>query len=482
MLALLGCGGDVPPPVDRLPLEGQNVRVLVVDDPPLAAALRGLATAWKERSGAELSVEETTGAALGQRPAAGEEQLGGDVVIYPAPLIGALADRQWLSPLTEKTLAASDLDWPDVFTALRTREATWGPRTVAVPLGSRVLACFYRADLLKKAGKQPPQAWSEYQELVESGHLAPRDGGVSQSETPTLVPTLEPLAEGWAGVTLLARAAAYARHPDYFTVAFDTGTMEPRIAGPPFVRALEELIAAVGKQHEAALKLSPADAIEELLAGRCAMALGWLPPAGFRPQASGLGKEDPKSAARSLKSASEVACVPLPGARESFDWDKRTYQPGKLRRVPLLACEGRYASASAASEHPAAAMGLLLALASGDWAVRVSSASAATSVFRGSQLPDAEQWTSAERSVAEAYAKAAAASLDTREVVYALRIPGREEYLAALDKAVRAAVSGKEKPQAALDTAAVQWRAITEKYGVAAQRTACERSDVRIEH
>ena len=57
-----------------------------------------------------------------------------------------------------------------------------------------------------------------------------------------------------------------------------------------------------------------------------------------------------------------------------------------------------------------------------------------------------------------------------------------EEYLAALDKAVRAAVSGKEKPQAALDAAAAQWRTITEKLGVAGQRTACERSDVRIEH
>ena len=43
--------------------------------------------------------------------------------------------------------------------ALRHREATWGTRTVALPLGSRVLTCFYRADLLKKFGKQPPATW-----------------------------------------------------------------------------------------------------------------------------------------------------------------------------------------------------------------------------------------------------------------------------------------------------------------------------------
>ncbi len=396
-----------------------------------------------------------------------------------------------LASLTEKTLAGADLDWPDVFTALRTREATWGSRTVALPLGSQVLACFYRADLLKKAGKEPPQTWSEYQQLVqyfstpaENGHLAPRDGGVSRSERSTLVPAAEPLAEGWAGLTLLARAAAYAKHPHFFTVAFDTGTMEPRIAGPPFVRALEELVAATGKHHDVAMRLSPSETVEELLAGRCALALGWLPK---RMTNDRMTNDEEKSSfrhsdIRHSSLASNVACVPLPGARESFDWDKRAYEAGGLRRVPLLACEGRLASVSASAEHPAAATQLLLALASGDWAVRVSSAGSATTVFRGSQVADADQWTSADRSVAVAYAKAAAASLDTQEVAYALRIPGRQEYLAALDKAVRAAVSGKEKPEAALAAAAAQWRAITERLGVASQRTACERSDVRIEH
>jgi multiple sugar transport system substrate-binding protein len=281
---------------------------------------------------------------------------------------------------------------------------------------------------------------------------------------------------------LLARAAAYARHRDYFTVLFNAQTMEPRIDGPPFVRALEELVAAVGAHHQTAGRLTPTDTLGELLAGRCALAIGWLPPAGYGLQASGTGNEAPKPEARSPKSVADVACVPLPGARESFDWDQKAYEPGALRRVPLLACEGRYASVTARAEHPAAARELLSALASGEWAVRASSPSAATTVFRGSQVEEAERWTSVDRSVATAYAKSVGESLDTQDVMYALRIPGREEYLAALDKAVRAAVSGRQKPQAVLTAAAAEWRAITGKLGVTSQRTACERSDVRIEH
>ena len=50
---------------------------------------------------------------------------------------------------------------------------------------------------------------------------------------------------------LLARAAAYAKHRDQYSALFNVETMEPLVAGPPFVHALEELVAAA--------KLGPAD-------------------------------------------------------------------------------------------------------------------------------------------------------------------------------------------------------------------------------
>jgi multiple sugar transport system substrate-binding protein len=459
---MLGCGSETPPKDDRPPLEGQSVRVLVVDDAPLAAAVGELKTAWKQRSGAELSVAETSAAKL-----ATSEKPEADVIIYPSPYLGTLAEQQWFSPLPEQALASDDLKWPDVFPALREREATWGARTVALPLGSRVLACFYRADLLKRSGKQPPETWSDYQALVDFFSDRGSLGAAAPPAGQHWAATAEPLADGWAGMTLLARAASYAKHRDYFTVLFNPSTMAPRIDGPPFVRALEELVAANRLNSEQAASLSPQDALNELLAGRCALALGW--PAGRG------AKEGPTTVR-----PSDVAGVPLPGSKEAFLWDRGQYEQGPLRRVPLLACEGRMMSVAAAAQHPTAANQLAIALAAGDWGVRVSSASQATTVFRSSQLAAARQWTSADSPVAAAYARAVADSLGTQEVVYALRIPGRGEYLAALDKAVRTAVSGQAKPEEALKTAAAQWQTITQKHGIDAQRRACEHSDVRI--
>jgi hypothetical protein len=56
------------------------------------------------------------------------------------------------------------------------------------------------------------------------------------------------------------------------------------------------------------------------------------------------------------------------------------------------------------------------------------------------------------------------------------RLPGRAEYLAALDKAVQQAVAG-EKPLAdALTEADARWREITKERGLAGQQRALARS------
>jgi ABC-type glycerol-3-phosphate transport system substrate-binding protein len=424
--------------------------------------VRDLRAAWKERSGAELSVTETGADALAK-----SEKADADIILYPSPLIGDLAQRRWLAALPAETLKSDELSWSDLFEALRDREATWDVRTVAVPLGSRVLACFYRADLFARLNQEPPETWSDYQALVDFFSDRSR---LDDLETPNQGPwaaTSEPLAKGWAGLTLLARAASYAKHRDYFTVLFDSRTMAPRIDGPPFARALEELVAASRGNHERVLKLAPVDAVNELLAGRCALALGWP-----------VSRHETEEKAALKPSA--VRCALLPGSREAFVWDKGRYEPGALRRVPLLACEGRMASVAAAAQHPTAATQLLFALTSGDWGVRVSSASLATAPFRRSQLADAERWSAAGSATAGEYGRAVADSLSTQEVVYALRIPGREEYLAALDEAVRTAVTGRAKPGEALQAAAARWQEITSKHGIDSQRKACEQSDVRV--
>jgi hypothetical protein len=56
--------------------------------------------------------------------------------------------------------------------------------------------------------------------------------------------------------------------------------------------------------------------------------------------------------------------------------------------------------------------------------------------------------------------------------LFALRIPGRARYLAALDAAVRQTVAGEKSAADALAEAATEWRRITGELGVDAQRKA----------
>src|SRR5688500_9608118 len=85
-----GCGDGNSQPDEPAapPFQGQVVRLLVVDDPALTAAVRGLQGEWQARSGAELKLEETSSNQLLKAT-----ELSADAVIYPSPLIGELAER-----------------------------------------------------------------------------------------------------------------------------------------------------------------------------------------------------------------------------------------------------------------------------------------------------------------------------------------------------------------------------------------------------
>ena len=99
---------------------------------------------------------------------------------------------------------------------------------MAVPFGSPVFCCYYRADLLEKLGRKPPQTWTEYEELAKLLRRTQKPAGGA-----AWCGTIEPLVPGWAGLVLLARAAAYAKHRDNYSALFNIETMEPLVAGPP---------------------------------------------------------------------------------------------------------------------------------------------------------------------------------------------------------------------------------------------------------
>ncbi len=157
-------------------------------------------------------------------------------------------------------------------------------------------------------------------------------------------------------------------------------------------------------------------------------------------------------------------------------WDQRAEDDDP--HVPLLAVAGRLGVVSAKSDRIEAAFQLLLWLSDSRMSWQLSARSPATTLFRQSNVKSPKPWVEKPISATAAvqYADAAEAAFRHESWLGALRLPGRAEYLAALDAAVQSAVRGQQSPQDALIAAAAQWRKITERLGVDRQRTAYRHS------
>ncbi|MBN1588257.1 MAG: extracellular solute-binding protein [Pirellulales bacterium] len=442
----------------KLPLDGLKLRLLVVDDAALAEAVRKVEGEWHTQTGATLEVAETTESAF-----LAQEVSLANAAICPSYLLGVLAEQQRLTEIPEALRDDGEENWTEIFELVRHHETSWGTSTLAVPFGSPVFVCYYRTDLLKALGKEPPRTWTEYQELAKLLDHRAKLGEKAPPTDAVWSGTMEPLGPGWGGLVLLARASSGVTHPDNFSTWFDIETMEPLVESPPVVHALEQLVEAAEYGPADQLLADPTEVRTAFWQGACGMALSW-PTAD-----SSLGKE---------KIAPLLAGVAeLPGSREHYNVDERRLEERDNDvewSVPLLATSGRIGVIFKGSERPDAAAELLLWLSALRADPPPASRSPWTTMFRRSQLSRPGNWVEAPMSPATAagYAKQTKATFGREQWTFALRIPGRREYLRALDEAVAAAVRGEKTPALALHEAAGQWRAITKQLGVQRQRVA----------
>ncbi len=320
----------------------------------------------------------------------------------------------------------------------------------------------YRSDLFATWELTPPTTWEEYRATV----ITIRQRLPQTPASELRFATLEPLGDGWAARLLLARAAAYAPHPNQYSSLFQFTTMKPWIDQPPFLRALEELIGDVGPLPAAMQTLSPDDVMEQLLTGQTAMAITW------------------PSAARTTKlklvSPAAFGILPLPGAREVYQMSDGIWQPRGTDvspRVPLLGVAGRIGAIARRARLPQAAKGFLQWVTRADSSIRISTASTATTLFRMVQTAQPQAWVEpALASVAGQFAAAMVENQRPATVLMMPRLPGQADYLRELDQAVRDAVRGQTDAPEARRQVAQAWAQITSERGSATQRTAYEAS------
>jgi len=478
-LLALACGcptaDDGPSPPSKPSKPAVPLRLIVVDDARLAEAVD---REWRARAETELEVlQKTTDDILDSRL----HRLAADAIIYPNGLIGELAERDLIAPIPDEVVNDRRADTEganrprlarrDIFELIRQRDIVWGERVYAVPLGSPTFILFYRRDLFDSLSVAPPMSWAEYQQLADSLSQRENLGESAPSEDEPWNGAIEPLGPGWAGQVLLARSSVYARHRNYLSVLFDLNKMDPRIDAPPFVRALEELVAAAELGPAEAIRYSPADVRRELLAGHCAMALTW-------PSRAEGGGAIVEADEREPLSVGIAELPPSTDVYEPDDAEWRMREESETGHVTLLGIAGRLGSLTKSSRKPQAALDLLLRLSGTEWSTAISPRSPDTTLYRTSQMQAAGAWIDEdfESAVARDYGELIRQALRHPLGMSSPRIPGRARYLAALDEAVHRAIRGEGTPAECLEAAAERWRAITGELGVKSQQAAYWRS------
>lgn len=451
-------GGETGGPV--VPL-----RVLVVDDRPLGEEL---AKQWRTIAEESLEIEHLTSADV----EAAERLPAADAILYPVGLMGTLAERGQIVELPDRFWNGEKLDRRTLLDLGRKREAIWGEKPYAVPLGSQLPVVLYRADVFAKLGLSPPKTWDELPALAarlstreDLGELAPPAGEAWNG-------VLEPLAEGAAAGALLVRVAASVRHRSQYSTLFDFVTMDPLIEGPPFVKALEQLVETHAMNPGMVMQSQRESVLKELWAGRAALVVAWPSTAGGADESEAVGASEAASV--------RFGVAPIPGTDSTYNasqkkWERRDEE--EAVSVPLLGLTGRLGSVTRSSRRASAAANFLAMLSTAEWSVRVLSASTGAGMSRTAQLDSPDRWVERELTgePARQYADIVRQSQRDTRTVMVPRVPGRGRYLAALDEAVRSAVGGEQSPEEALRAAAEKWRQITTELGVSPQKTAYRR-------
>lgn len=445
-VVLSGCGSTEPEEPTAPAVT--SISVSVPSQEGFGEAWDGILNEWTARTGVAHTLTES------EEPAT-QSELAADLNLIPATACVELAAKGLLRPIPTIALSEDQLDWKGLFQGLREQGCTLGGTPSVIPLSLPTLVVYYRADLLAKSGRQPPQTWDDYLKLAkEMGDWA---AGLK---------FCEPARGRWGATLYLARAAAFAKHPDHTAFLFDLETGDPLIDSPGFQKAwdlhreLFSLLPAEGKE------MTPLDCRREIIEGRAALAIALEPPGLSRNSTAGASASSGSQRGEGV----QLGFVQLPGVKESFNPTLKRWEApreGTVHQVTLTGFDGLAAvvSEKLSEEGSLLAWNLLQTVTLDDGGVIPEGIA---SPVREADLTRPEAFTSAPLEPIERgeYLAVVGRGLRNRQLVLEMPVIGRNEFLNSLADLAKQGVSGEGIPgENFTKGVAERWRAIGEKLG-----------------
>jgi multiple sugar transport system substrate-binding protein len=457
-LALLGCRPPATPPAatrEQRPFEGQQTSMFVPAGSGFTELWDPALREWSVQTGGQVSLQEYLLEDPNSLWKSLDQSSQPAVCLIPyAWLADGLTSRD-LERIPDSVLSVeSGISWEDLLQGVR--ERIGGPRRKPqlLPLQAPVLVCYYRKDLLERAGLKVPVTWDDYSRLVERSHEW--GGGL---------PVVEPWEESFRVTWFLSRAIAAARHPDNFSVFVDLETLQPMIDNPAFVTTLERARADMAHLPDVVWQLSPLECRQRVLEGRACLAIGIEPPGGTNSSLGSLPAQRGEGVS--------LGVFPLPASTVVYNPSTRSLEEGtsrggiRLYRSNLTGWQGMVACVFqrkvAGSSIPS--WNAFAQAAGPDFLNRLPPGLAG--LTRESQLGDASLIIGPELTGTESaeFLAVTAEALRDNGLVLELPFPRRTEFANRLRGPLTAALRGDIPANEALSQVAQDWSALIEEIG-----------------
>ncbi len=373
-----------------------------------------------------------------------------DVVTFYPAYIGDFASNGYLEPLDPYFTKSPDSVWnphqEDVLPAFRELYNKWAGKTYALTIDGDAHMLIYRKDLFEspvekaafkaKFGKElaPPETWDDW---LQIGAFFTRKKGAKLAGQ-----TLD--RDFYGSAEFAKRGFSFAWFVDRWAASGDLyfdENMNPQVNTPAAVKGLQNFVDSLKNAPPDVRGYGYDELRDALLKGNVAMVVQWtdVPKKGASPEQSQV--------------VGKLGYGRVPGWRIG----------GKVVHRAMMPV-GRVVAVAASSKNKLAAYWVAKHIAYDMSLEDVSTAYTGLDVNRGVHFAHPEAYSDF-KTAAEA-----ASYLDRVKEALAdgypeIFIPGAAQYEDALDLHVNKALAGQETAKQALDAAAKEWKAITDRLG-----------------
>jgi multiple sugar transport system substrate-binding protein len=480
VLALLvaGCGGGKSQSTKKAGAkahEGVSVTVLTFTGPQIAEPLQRRAPDFQRLTGAKINVVTVPFSDLYDKILTdmATRTNSYDAFVFDPQWMGDFVPPGYLEDLGSRVQADKALQWNDIAPFFRDFSASYQGHTYTVPVDGDFQMVYYRSDLLKKDGLQPPATWDDYLSIAQryNGKDLNGDGKADYGSCIAKKRSAQSYWMFWsiAGSFLQTQGTSQGSF-------FDIDTMKPLVNNQAFAAALDVYKKTTQYAPPGELNLDVGDTRGLFTSGRCALSIDWGD--------IGTLAIDPKTSTVQDK----VGSVTLPGSRRVLD--RATGQlvdcnattcphaVNGINHAPFAAYGGWSGAinASAKKEVKDAAFDFLAYMsAPAESNVDVTLGKTGFNPYRTSQFSNLDLWEKAGMSEAAAknYLGAIRDSLQSPNMILDLRVPKSADYEGvALDTGLAQFLAGELNADQTMKQIEAAWEKLTNDQGRDKQKQA----------